>query len=166
MDVTATSTITKESSEFFDYLELYSNLSSPLPDFSTSFCRDWNDSVSFAQLVGVLVGSKVPEAMKCPRKVRDKSVGAVSCLVTVCMQQVLRWGAEPGRRTVLFLGRGCMHSVEFHSSRLRFSKIWPLTLYQTLLLGNIISKYSSLGQLFLCIWKISSHLENLESLEL
>lgn len=163
MDITTTSTITKESSEFFDYLELCSNLSSLLTDFSTFFCWDWDDSVSFAQLIGVFVGSKIPKATKCPRNIRDKSV---SCLVTVCIQQVLGCGAEPGRRTVLFPDRGCMYCVESDSSRLRFSRIWTLTLYQTLLLGNIISKYSNLGQFFLCVWKISSHLGNLKRLEL
>ena len=149
MDITTTSTITKESSEFFDYLELCSNLSSLLTDFSTFFCWDWDDSVSFAQLIGVFVGSKIPKATKCPRNIRDKSV---SCLVTVCIQQVLGCGAEPGRRTVLFPDRGCMYCVESDSSRLRFSRIWTLTLYQTFVTRQYYIEIFKSGSVFsLCL---------------
>lgn len=106
--------------------ELWPNLSFLLISFSTSFCFDGNDSASFAQLLGIFWGVRSPKLWKCTRKVRDKSVGAVSCLVTLCMQEALRCGAEPC--TGLLPGTGYMRSVEFGSSRLRLSKIWILTL--------------------------------------
>lgn len=109
--------------------ELWPNLSFLLISFSTSFCFDGNDRASFAQILGIFFGGEVTKAMKMYKESKGQIRG--NCFLPCYI--VRSGGPQVGGRTVKMpsaaSGTGYLRSVEFGSRRLRFSKIWILTLY-------------------------------------